>query len=585
MKEYFEQLVRQAYASLVDNETLPAGFDSHLKIENTRTKSHGDYSTSAAMTLAKLAQLMIDAMPASEYFARFEIAGPGFINAFLNSDTQQLIIATILEQADQFGQSQLGVNQRIHIEFVSANPTGPLHVGHGRGAAYGASLVNLLKTAGYDVHSEYYVNDAGRQMDILATSIWLRYLELCGLEFSFPVNAYHGDYVWDIAASLHRQYAEQFLIDLDTLYEQVHPDEGCDNAKGDKERHIDDLIFKAKSYLGSEQYTIVFQQGLTEILNNIHQDLKEFGVEFDHWFSEYTLTANAQVQDAIDALKQGGYLYEKNQAVWFRSSEFGDEKDRVVVRDNGLMTYLASDIAYHRHKVQQGYDQVINIWGADHHGYVARLKASLKALNLDPEKLQTLLVQFAVLYEGGNKIPMSTRSGQFVTLRELRHDVGNDAARFFYVMRKSEQHMDFDLKLAKEQSKKNPVYYIQYAHARVCSVFRKLSSHQLQHDLTLGNQHLELLDLEYEQALIQKLSRYPDVIEKAALGREPHQIAYYLRELANDFHSYYNAKDVIKIVDETSAEKRNARLNLSLAVKQVIKNGLDILGVSAPQTM
>ncbi len=593
MKNHFEELINSAYQKLVEQKIIPADLKIPIKIDRTRNKDHGDFSANAALIFSKpaglkpreLAEKLVNAMPASEHVEKLEIAGPGFINVFLKKGTQQQIIVSILEQTEKFGLSNLGQGKKIHIEYVSANPTGPLHVGHGRGAAYGASLANVLKAVGYEVHREYYVNDAGRQMDILATSVWLRYLKLCGIEFKFPNNGYRGDYIFDIAASLHREYKDKFVFTVDEIFKDVYQDEVEDSESGDKEKHIDGLINNAKTLLTPDHYKLVFKQGLNEILNNIRQDLKEFGVEYDDWFSERSLTRSGEVDKALEELKQSNYLYEKNGTLWFKSSKLGDEKDRVVVRDNGLKTYLASDIAYHRHKIQQKYDHVINIWGADHHGYIPRVKAALQALNLDPNILSVLLVQFAILYRDGKKASMSTRSGEFVSLRELRQEVGNDAARFFYVLRKSEQHMDFDLDLAKEQSKNNPVYYIQYAHARVCSVIKKLSERQLEHDLELGQNNLDLLDLEYEKSIMQKLAAFPDTIEKAALGREPHQIAYYLRELANEFHSYYNAKDVTKILDEKSIAKRNARLNLSLAVKQVIKNGLSLLGVSAPESM
>ncbi|MDH5648956.1 MAG: arginine--tRNA ligase, partial [Gammaproteobacteria bacterium] len=415
-------------------------------------------------------------------------------------------------------------------------------------------------------------------MDILAVSVWLRYLDLCGEKPPFPSNAYKGDYVWDIGASLHREHGDKFRHTVANIYEGVPADEP---AGGDKEEHIDALIQKAKALLGNENYRIVFDQGLMEILENIRRDLEEFGVTYDEWFSERSLMESGALQHGIDRLKASGHVYENNGALWFRSTDFGDEKDRVIVRDNGQPTYFASDIAYHVNKLERGFDQIINIWGADHHGYVPRIKAVLAALGQEADKLDVLLVQFAILYRSGKKVQMSTRSGEFVTLRELRHEVGNDAARFFYVVRKSEQHMDFDLDLAKSQSNDNPVYYIQYAHARICSVFRQLAEKKFDYDQEEGDANLDKLAEEHELDLMATLSRYPEVLENAALNHDPHQLAHYLRDLANDFHTYYNAH--VFIGEESPL--RNARLNLILAVKQVIANGLGLLGVSAPESM
>ncbi|MEN9461768.1 MAG: hypothetical protein RIS84_1788, partial [Pseudomonadota bacterium] len=467
--------------------------------------------------------------------------------------------------------------QKVMVEFVSANPTGPLHVGHGRGAAYGAALSNLLSVAGYEVYKEYYVNDAGRQMDILATSVWLRYLESYGEPFTFPSNAYKGVYIRDISAALKQQYGDSLHRPISTVFADLPPDEP---QGGDKEIYIDAMIARCKQLLGATGYEQVFQAGLVDILGDIRQDLEEFSVTYDHWFSERSLGDNHTVERAIEKLKAQGHTYEQNGALWFRSSSFGDEKDRVLVRENGLMTYFASDIAYHLNKIERGFDVLINIWGADHHGYIPRVKAAMSALGANPECLTVLLVQFATLYRGTERLQMSTRSGEFVTLRELRDDVGNDAARFFYVQRKSEQHLDFDLDLAKSQSSDNPVYYVQYAHARIASVLRELTERGLPvHEFKAAD--LASLDSPHEQTLLTRLARYPEVIEAAARAYEPHQIAYYLRELAQDFHTYYNAYKFL--IDD--ANLRNARLSLSKAVQQVLRNGLSIIGVSAPDVM
>jgi len=437
---------------------------------------------------------------------------------------------------------------------------------------------------GFDVHREYYVNDAGRQMDILATSVWLRYLGLCGEELSypsgedFPSNGYKGDYVWDIAATLHRENGDAMQHSWAEVSQGLPADEP---DGGDKETHIDALINQAKTLLRDDQYRLVFDLGLNYILDDIRDDLEHFGVCYDEWYSERSLTEGGSVMRAIERLEKSGKTYEKGGAIWFKSSDYGDEKDRVLVRDNGQTTYFASDIAYHMDKLERGFERVIDIWGADHHGYVPRVKAALQALGDKPDCLDVLLVQFAVLYRGGKKVQMSTRSGEFVTLRQLRKEVGNDAARFFYVMRKAEQHLDFDLDLARSQSNDNPLYYIQYAHARVCSVMRQLEEKGFSYGQQQGLQHLARLDTEHEQRLLDSLGRYAELLENAAMNHEPHQLVHYLRELANDFHTYYNAHQFI--VDD--AALRDARLALILATRQVVANGLQLLGVSAPEAM
>ena len=585
MKKEIEQLLLQAVRGLQAGGVLPESAEPKIVVDRTRQKDHGDFATNLALTLAKpagkpprvLAEILVKALPQSSVVEKTEIAGPGFINFFLTSGSQLNVIDEVLKLGDRFGRSDSGAGRKIQVEYVSANPTGPLHVGHGRGAAYGATVANLLQAIGYQVHREYYVNDAGRQMDILATSIWLRYLDLCGENITFPVNGYKGDYIWDIAATLHRENGDAYRHAAADIFADLPADET--ETGGDKEKHIDGLIERARSLLGKDGYRAVLDLGLDVILGDIRQDLEEFRVTYDDWFSERTLTDSGAVKQCIERLQKSGHVYEKSGALWFRSTDFGDEKDRVVVRDNGQATYFASDIAYHMDKLERGFERVIDIWGADHHGYVPRVKAALAAIGDDPSKLDVLLVQFAVLYRGGEKVQMSTRSGEFVTLRELRKEVGNDAARFFYVMRKCEQHMDFDLDLAKSQSNENPVYYVQYAHARVCSVFRQLKEKAMSYDS--GDADHQLLTEDHEQALVGALSRYPELLENAARAHEPHQLAQYLRELANGLHTYYNAHTFL--VDD--AALRNARLNLIAAVRQVIANGLDLLGVSAPESM
>ena len=586
LKQQLQTLFTHTLKQLQAKGDIPQDIAIDIHLERTRDARHGDFACNAAMVLAKTAKMrprdlaarIVEQLPTdNETIAKVEIAGPGFINIFLTPKAYYGVIDDILTAQDAYGRCQLGAGQSVMIEFVSANPTGPLHVGHGRGAAYGAALGNLLTAAGFKVHKEYYVNDAGRQMDILATSVWLRYLELCGETLTFPSNGYRGDYVWDIAASLHREHAEAFRQSATTIFENLPPDV---DQGGDKELHIDALIERGKQLVGDNAYRLIFQKGLETIRQDIRHDLEQFGVVYEEWFHESSLTTNNTIASAIEQLKAGGHTYEQDGALWFRSSAFGDEKDRVVVRGNGQFTYFASDIAYHKNKLERGFDHLINIWGADHHGYVSRVKAAMTALGAEANRLTVLLVQFATLYRGKERLQMSTRSGEFVTLRQLREEVGADAARFFYIQRKSEQHLNFDLELAKSQSNDNPVYYIQYAHARIASVFRQLrDKNQTWHHTTLFLSRL--LDTNHEQALLVTLSRYPSVIEMAAHTYEPHQLTYYLRDLAVDFHTFYDARRIL--VDDD--ELRNARLSLIAAVQQVLRNGLTIIGVSAPKVM
>ncbi|MFT5503570.1 MAG: arginyl-tRNA synthetase, partial [Gammaproteobacteria bacterium] len=477
LKQIIHDLIEQAVARLKDSGTFPADLQFNLQVSISKDPKQGDFASNIALMLSKqvgkpprdIARQIVESLPEHTAISNVEIAGPGFINFFVSSDASQSVVLEILKQGENFGKSEVGAGQKIQVEFVSANPTGPLHVGHGRGAAYGATLANLLRYTGYQVENEYYVNDAGRQMDILGTSTWLRYLELCGETIVFPSNGYKGDYIWDMAATVHREHGDRFSKPSEQVFENVT----ADAPEGDKEKHVDDLIANARRLLGNDEYMIVFNSGLETLVEVIRTDLHQFGVDYDVWFSERSLVDDGTIEIAIQRLKDKGHLYLEKGAWWFRSSDFGDSKDRVVKRENGQTTYFASDIAYHMNKFDRGFDRVINVWGADHHGYIPRVKASLTALGYDAERLEIQLVQFASLYEGGEKVAMSTRSGEFVTLKQLRKDVGQDAARFFYVMRKADQHMDFDLDLAREQSSDNPVYYLQYAHARVCSVHRQ----------------------------------------------------------------------------------------------------------------
>jgi arginyl-tRNA synthetase len=566
-------LIQRALEQLV-----PAGTTARIQLDRPKQAQHGDFACNIAMLLAKelrgnpraIAQKILDALPASPDLEKAEIAGAGFINLFLTERYKQQVVGRVIAAGSRYGSNNTGQDRKTQVEFVSANPTGPLHVGHGRGAAYGASVASILSTAGFAVSREYYVNDAGRQMDILALSTWLRYLELGGEAVGFPPNAYQGDYVRDMAAELRKADGARYH----RTWSQAS---ACAADVGtDPERHLDDLIANAKQLLDAD-FDRVHRHALDTQLNDCREDLAEFGVSFDRWFSERSLFTSGQVDRAVEQLEQRGHIYVQDGAKWFRSSDFGDEKDRVVQRENGLYTYFASDIAYHLDKFERGFDLVIDVWGADHHGYVPRVKGALSALGQEPARLDVALVQFAVLYRNGEKVSMSTRSGEFVTLRELRREVGNDAARFFYVMRKSDQHLDFDLDLAKSQSNENPVYYIQYAHARVCSVLAQWGGDES----VLQSADPAPLVSPHEAAVLKLLMEYPEVIENAARDLAPHSVAFFLKELAGEFHSYYNAE---RFLVEDAALTR-ARLALALAVRQILRNGLALLGVTAPEKM
>ncbi|MDD1628159.1 MAG: arginine--tRNA ligase [Methylococcaceae bacterium] len=586
MKQKIEELILQAVETLKAEGILGLEIIPNISIERTRDAQHGDFASNLALMLAKpakanpreLAIKIIAALPRHAAVMKVELAGPGFINFFINPNSQYQIVSQIHDQGREFGLSTIGAGKKVQVEFVSANPTGPLHVGHGRGAAYGSAVADLLKAVGFEVHREYYVNDAGRQMDILATSVWLRYLEECGEVVDFPSNGYRGEYVRDIAMDIHKNTSNDYRRPIELVLENIPPDEP---QGGDKDTHIDALIDRAKTLLGLPLYRDFFQIGLNSILDDIKVDLKEFGVDYQQWFSERYLMDDGSVEKALERLRVGGHLYEQDGATWFASSKLGDEKDRVVVRENGQYTYFASDIAYHMNKLDRGFDQIIDIWGADHHGYVPRVRAAIQALGADESKLKVLLVQFAVLYRGEERVQMSTRSGEFVTLRQLRNEVGKDAARFFYVMRRSEQHMDFDLKLATSKSNENPVFYVQYAYARVCSVLRQLDEKDLERNLLRGMENLSQLTEEHEISLLGTLARYPEVIERAALHYEPHQLVHYLRDLAHEFHTYYNAHQFL--VEDACI--RDARLNLVCAVRQVLANGLGLLNINTPESM
>ncbi|MDR3478036.1 MAG: arginine--tRNA ligase [Gammaproteobacteria bacterium] len=585
MKQHIEHLIQAALQTLQQQGDLV--IDSpRIQIDNVKDKQHGDLACNIAMMLAKeakrkpreIAEMIVKALPASSKVAKVEIAGPGFINFFLAPDALFSVVADIIQAGQTYGHADVGKGKRVLVEFVSSNPTGPLHVGHGRHAAYGAIVSDLLQAIGYSVHREYYVNDAGRQMDILAVSVWLRYLELCTEKFAFPANAYKGTYVIDIAFVLKEKYGNTLAVAADQLFSDLPKDEP---EGGDKEIYIDAVIARARTLLGKGSYEKVFNLSLDMIVADIRDDLAGFGVEFEKWFSERELANSDVVDRMIERLQKTNLVYEQEGALWFRATDYNDEKDRVLQRANGQRTYFANDLAYHINKFERGFDIIIDILGSDHHGYYPRIKAGLEASGFASERLTVLLVQFVTLYRSGQQAQMSTRSGSFVTLRELREEVGNDAARYFYVMRRSEQHVDFDLDLAKSQSNDNPVYYVQYAHARICSVFRQLADKNMSYDQSQALTHLALLTQSHELTLLGTLARYKEVIVTAATQYEPHQLTNYLRDLATDFHSYYNSHQFL--VEDVNL--RLARLALIDAARQVLANGLQLLGVSTPESM
>ncbi|HPF27811.1 MAG TPA: arginine--tRNA ligase [Steroidobacteraceae bacterium] len=585
MKAELEHLLRQALASLVPSVLPDAPDPASIAVERTRDPAHGDFATNVALRLAKtagrkpreLAQAILEAIPPNELIAGAAIAGAGFINFRLAKHTFAATLQRIHDEGERFGRGRVGAGTKVLLEFVSANPTGPMHVGHGRQAAYGATLGNLLVAAGFDVQREFYINDAGRQIDILAVSVYLRYLEASGETLTFPVNGYRAAYILPVAAALRAEVGDSLRRASAEMYADAPPDAPA----GDKDKHIDALIGNARRLLGAAGFERIVTFARDRMLAEIRDDLDGFGVSFDRWYSERELETSGAIDRALNKLRDENRVYEKDGAEWFRAVEFGDDEDRVVVRENGLKTYFASDIAYHYDKRQRGFDKLIDVLGADHHGYVARVRGGLVALGEPADCLEVCLVQLVSLFRNGEKLSMGKREGNFVTLRQLRDEVGNDACRLFYLMRSNDQHLDFDLELAKSRSNENPVYYIQYAHARVASVLKQLESRGLRFDRAQGLAHAARLTGVHEEAVLTALSRYPEVVEHAALARAPHALVHYLRELANSFHTYYNAEQFI--VED--AELRNARLALVLGVQQVIRNGLGILGVAAPETM
>ena len=585
MKSELERLLREALRTLVPAVLPEPADESQVVVERARDAAHGDFASNIAMRLAKsarknpreLAQSIVAALPANSLVVSAEIAGAGFINFRLAKDAWFADLKSVAAQGDTYGRSKVGAGRKVMIEFVSANPTGPMHVGHGRGAAYGATLGNLLEATGHDLYREYYINDAGRQIDILAVSVYLRYLELAGESVTFPSNGYKADYILPVAKALHARRGDALKRPGADLVRGAPPDAPA----GDKDKHIDGLIENSRRLLGAQEFDAIVLFARDAMLADIRSDLDEFRVHFDMWYSERDLNRSGAVDRAIEALRKSGHMYTRDGAEWFKSTDYGDDEDRVVIRANGEKTYFASDIAYHYDKRQRGHDLLIDVWGADHHGYVTRVRGALMALGAPGDCFEVTLMQLVSLFRGGEKLSMGKREGNFVTLRDLRTEVGNDACRFFYLMRSHDQALDFDLELAKSRSNENPVYYVQYAHARVSSVMKELAARSFTYDAAAGAASLALLANTHEQIVITALSKYREIVEQAALNRAPHALVHYLRDLANTLHTYYNAE---KWIVEDAA-LRNARITLVLAVQQVIRNGLGILGVSAPESM
>ena len=555
MKNKISALIEKAVNSCVEKKLLAAVNLPYIEVEVPANSDHGDYASNVALILAspakqnprKIAQIIQENLADPEnIIARTQIAGPGFLNFFIKENIWQQTLQTIEEKKENFGRSSMGNGKKVQVEFVSANPTGPLHIGHARGAVVGDVITNLLTAVGYAADKEYYINDAGNQMNNLGKSVLLRYRELLGEKIEFSETCYRGNYIKDIAADVIRKEGNIYLT----------ADEG-----------------KTISYL-----TDIAGQS---ILKEIQDDLRDFGVTFDHYFSEKELYKDNGVVNLLESLRQKNFVYSDGETLWFKTTDFGDEKDRVVIRKNGEPTYFAADIAYHQNKYSRGYEMVIDIWGADHHGYMARMWAGIQALGHDKEALKIILVQLVNLLRGGSPVAMSTRSGEFVTLREVLDEVGKDAARYNFLMRRSDSHLDFDLEIAKKQSNENPVYYVQYAHARICSILRMA---QQEHSIALPfykDINPALLNEPEEMTLIKLMARYPEVIEGAARSLEPHRITFYLNELSSVFHSYYNKNKVISDNKELTA----ARLFLIKAISIVLGNALKILGVNAPEKM
>ena len=592
MKAHLHDLLRAALDALLAE--AGANAEPAIQLDATKDAKFGDFQTNLALQLAKplgqppraVAEKLVQKLPASAQVAKVEIAGPGFINFFLNKSAFQAVVAEVLKQGADYGTDRSGKAGKIMVEFVSANPTGPMHVGHGRGAAYGDSICNLLAATGWTVWREYYINDAGRQVDILAISVWLRYLELCGVTLPFPKRGYPADYIRRTAQKVKDGHGDALKREaaavLDGLAaEPVVPEGATDKQKDEiklqQEAYADTLIQRARSLLG-EGYAQLQRIALDDQLGVIRKTLSDFNVGFDQWSSEAELVKSGFVQKAIGLLREKGLVYDKDGAVWMKTEAYGDEKDRVLVKADGAATYFCNDLAYHVDKLDRGWNLLMDVWGADHHGYIARVRAAIEALTGRKDALNVQLIQFVTLSSGR----MGKRSGNFVTLQDLIDEAGTDATRFFYLMRGHEQHLEFDIDLARSQTTDNPVFYVQYAHARICRVFDQLAEKGGKFDQAAGLAALQRLDNEHEKNILTLLNRYPETLRRAAADYTPHTLVFFLKELAEALHSYYN---VHRFLVEDDAELQNARLALISAVAQVLRNALGILGVSAPEKM
>ena len=586
MKDVLLDSLKVALDSMLSKEHPQMHFDKPIQLEHTRDSKHGDFATNLALQLAKLlnakpqdiAMRLRQNLPPLKNISKVEVAGPGFINFYVNHDNWQQVIKTVLSQGARYGRAS-DTGTHVQIEFVSANPTGPLHVGHGRGAAYGSCVANILKACGHHVNCEYYVNDAGRQIQILALSVWLNYLKACGETPIQLKKIYQGEYIGTYANMLLEQYGKK-LVKTNLQWPDKTVAEVGDDPQNNEEKLLDACISLMQGQLGADNHKLIQKFATQRIIADIQKELAELKVRYDNWFLESDLWAN-KIATAIAKLEASGNTEERDGNLWFLSTRFGDDLDRVLRRKNGTPTYFAADVAYHIEKFKRKPHHIINVWGADHHGYVARIHAALKALGFDAERLEIRLVQMMNLRRGAKKIAMSTRSGQFVSLRTLREEVGNDATRFFYIMRRADQATDFDLELAKATDKDNPVYYIQYAHARLCSMQRTMTHENLVWEQSKAMDALQALDQPEESQLLRKISDYPDLIQRAGAQRAPHLLATFLNQLAAEFHAYYN-KYRILVSDPVV---RNARVALALAIKQVIANGLEILSIDAPDHM
>jgi len=592
MKTHLQELLRTALDALLAEAGVQAA--PAIQLDATKDAKFGDFQTNLALQLAKplglapraVAEKLAQALPASPQVARVEIAGPGFINFFLNKSAFQAVVAEVLKQKEGYGRDDSGTKGRIMVEFVSANPTGPMHVGHGRGAAYGDSICNLLTATGWTVWREYYINDAGRQVDILAISVWLRYLELCGETLPFPKRGYPADYIRASAGRVREALGDtlrhEAAVVLGGLPAEPVVPEGADDKQKDaiklqQEAYADALIARARLLLG-DGYVQLQRIALDDQLAVIRATLESFNVRFDQWSSEAALVQSGFVTRALERLAAQGLTYERDGALWMKTEAYGDEKDRVLVKADGAATYFCNDLAYHVDKLDRGWNPLMDVWGADHHGYIARVRAAIEALTGKKDALNVQLIQFVTLSSGR----MGKRSGNFVTLQDLIDEAGTDATRFFYLMRGHEQHLEFDIDLARSQTTDNPVYYVQYAHARICRVFDQLRDKGGAFDEAAGIAALQRLDNEHEKALLTLLNRYPEALRKAATDYAPHAVVFYLKDLAEALHSYYNLH---RFLVDDDAELQNARLALVRATGQVLRNALAILGVSAPEKM